>query len=385
MSTRHGRIGRAIAIFVGLIALVGGTSPASSARASGTPDVAKELQLAVEHYVGNHPTVPGAVLRVEAPQIGVSWEGASGRFVFGEHRPLEPSDAFRTASVTKTFTAAAVLRLSEQGEVALGDPIATYLPHKLVRRIAVIAHRSYGRLMTIRQLLNHTSGVYDYATDPSWRDEVLADPQRTWRPRELVQVAIRGGDPYFSPGRGFHYSDTGYVLLGLIVRRVTGLPLAAAYRELLPISELGLDDTYLEGRELAPSGSNERAHQYIDEIDTTAWNPSFDNFGGGGLVSTAADLDVFMRALFEGRVFTRPKTLDAMLRVSRHANYALGLFRDREVDRRAWNHTGFFGSFMYFVPSLDLSFAGSVNQANAPSAGLVRSVIRIVDEAEGGR
>jgi CubicO group peptidase (beta-lactamase class C family) len=92
-----------------------------------------------------------------------------------------------------------------------------------------------------------------------------------------------------------------------------------------------------------------------------------------------------MRALFEGRVFTRPKTLDALLRVSRHANYALGLFRDREVDRRAWNHTGFFGSFMYFVPSLDLSFAGSVNQANAPSVGLVRSVIRIVDEAEDGR
>jgi len=129
----------------------------------------------------------------------------------------------------------------------------------------------------------------------------------------------------------------------------------------------------------------ERAHQYIDDIDTTEWNPSFENFGGGGLVSTAADLDVFMRALFEGRVFTRPKTLDALLRVSRHANYALGLFRDREVDRRAWNHTGFFGSFMYFVPSLDLSFAGSVNQANAPSVGLVRSVIRIVDEAEDGR
>ena len=85
-----------------------------------------------------------------------------------------------------------------------------------------------------------------------------------------------------------------------------------------------------------------------------------------------------MRALFERRVFTRAKTLDALLRVSRHANYALGLFR-------AWNHTGFFGSFMYFVPSLDLSFAGSVNQANAPSVGLVRSVIRIVDEAEDGR
>lgn len=385
MNARHGRIARALAIILGLVALVGGTSPASSAHASSTPDVAQELQLALERYVANHPTVPGAVLRVEAPQIGLSWEDARGRFAFGEDRPLEPSDAFRTASVTKTFTAAAVLRLSEQGDLALGDPIAAYLPNKLVRRIAVIDHRSYGRLITIRQLLNHTSGVYDYAIDPGWRDEVLADPHRTWRPRELVHVAIRGGDPYFRPGRGFHYSDTGYVLLGLIVRRITGLPLAGAYRELLPISELGLDDTYLEGREPAPAGSNERAHQYIDEIDTTQWNPSFDNFGGGGLVSTAADLDIFMRALFEGRVLTGPKALDAMLRVSRHANYALGLFRDHEVDRRAWNHTGFFGSFMYFVPSLDLSFAGSVNQANAPSVGLVRSVIRIVDDAEAGR
>lgn len=385
MNTRHGHVGRALAIFVGLLALVGGTVPASSARAPSTSDVASELERALERYVTNHPTVPGAVLRVEAPGIGLSWEGANGLFAFGQDHPLQPIDAFRTASVTKTFTAATVLRLVEEGRLSLGDSIATYLPRKLVRRIAVINHRSYGRLITVRQLLNHTSGVYDYATDPGWRDEVLADPQRTWRPRDLVQVAIRNGDPYFRPGRGFHYSDTGYVLLGLIVQRVTGLPLAAAYRALLPLSELGLDDMYLEGREPPPAGSSERAHQYIDDIDTTAWNPSFDSFGGGGLVATAADLDTFIRALFEGRVFTYPTTLDAMLRVSRYANYALGLFRDREVGRRAWNHTGFFGSFMYYVPSLDLSFAGSVNQATAPTVGLVRSVIRIIDEAEAGR
>jgi D-alanyl-D-alanine carboxypeptidase len=385
MNRRHGRVGQAIAIFVGLVALLGGTVPGSSARASSTSDVAEDVRLALERYVSIHPNVPGAILRVEAPEIGLSWEGASGRFAFGEDRPLEPTDAFRTASVTKTFTAATVLRLVEDGRLSLGDSIARYLPRKLVRRIAVIDHRSYGRLITVRQLLNHTSGVYDYATDPGLRDEVLADPQRTWRPRELVHVAIRNDEPYFRPGRGFHYSDTGYVLLGLIVQRVTGLPLAAAYRALLPLSELGLDDTYLEGREPPPAGSSERAHQYIEDIDTTVWNPSFDSFGGGGLVSTAADLDTFVRALFEGRVFTSPTTLDAMLRVSRHANYALGLFRDREVGRRAWNHTGFFGSFMYYVPSLDLSFAGSVNQATALTVGLVRSVIRIVDDAEAGR
>jgi len=382
----YGRFCRAIAIILAVIAMprsaMAATAPPPDPKASG---VAQELRDALKRYVVSHPKVPGAVLSVDAPGIGLSWAGADGRFAFGDDQPLEPTDAFRTASVTKTFTAAAVLRLAEEGELSLGDSITAYLPHGLVRRIDQINHQSFGRRITIRELLDHTSGVYDYATDPGWRAAVLADPQRTWRPRELVRVAIRNGDPYFRPGRGFHYSDTGYTLLGLIIERVTKLPLAAAYRALLPISELGLNDTSLEGRETAPAGSAERAHQYINHIDTTNWNPSFDNFGGGGLVSTADDLDTFIRALFDGRVFDKSSTLAAMLRVSRHANYALGLFRDHEVGLRAWEHTGFFGSFMYFVPSLDLSFAGSVNQAATPSIGLVRSVIRIIEAAEAAR
>jgi D-alanyl-D-alanine carboxypeptidase len=386
MTTRLGRFSRTLATLVVVTALAScNVAAASRPRDAMTPDVAGELQGAFERFVADHPKVPGAVLDVDAPSIGLSWAGAAGRFAFSDDRPIESTDAFRTASVTKTFTAAAVLRLVEEGELSLGNSIAGYLPNGLVRRIDVIDDHSFGRRITVRQLLNHTSGIYDYATDPGWRADVQADPQRTWQPRELVHVAIRNGDPYFPPGRGFHYSDTGYTLLGLIVQEVTDLPLAAAYRALLPISRLGLDDTYLEGREPAPAGAAGRAHQYIDDVDTVDWNPSFDNFGGGGLISTADDLDSFVRALFDGEIFDEPSTLTTMLRVSRHANYALGLFRDREVGLRAWNHTGFFGSFMYFVPSLDLSFAGSVNQATTPSVGLVRSVIRIVRTAEAAR
>jgi D-alanyl-D-alanine carboxypeptidase len=380
MNATHGIARRASTTVVVIVALAAGMTPARATEGSGVPTNLR-LRAALELYVAEHPSVPGAVLHVEAPALGLSWEGASGLFAFDEDRPQASTDPFRTASVTKTFTAAAMLRLVEEDELSLGDSIADHLPTGLVQRIAVIDHRSYGRRITIRQLLNHTSGVYDYATDPGWRTDVLADPQRLWRPRELVHVAIRSGAPYFRPGRGFHYSDTGYVLLGLIIEHVTRLPLAEAYRELLPIAELGLDHTYLEGREPTPADTGDRAHQYIDEIDTTSWNPSFDNFGGGGLVSTAGDLDSFIRALFEGRVFSESSTLRSMLRVSRHADVALGLFGDRVVGRRAWNHTGFFGSFVYYVPSLDLSFAGSMNQATASNLGLIRSVIRIVEDA----
>jgi len=385
MHTSHRTVRRALVVLMGVAALAGCVTAAPPPAVAKDPDTAMRLQAAIEHFVSTHPGVPGAVLHVEAPRLGLNWQGASGLFAFGEEKPLAPTDAFRTASVTKTFTAATVLRLVEEGALSLGDPVVHYLPPGLICQLSTIDHVCYGRRITIRQLLNHTSGVYDYATDPTWRAQVLADPQRTWRPRELVRVAIRNGEPYFRPGQGFQYSDTGYVLLGLIIQRVTGLPLARAYRNLLPFARLGLGHTYLEGREPVPAEASERAHQYINAIDTTHWNPSFDTFGGGGLVSTAADLDTFIRALFEGRIYEHPSTLHTMLQVSRHANYALGLFRDQEEGRVAWNHTGFFGSFMYFVPSLDLSFAGSVNQATTPSIGLVRSVIRVIADAEAAR
>jgi D-alanyl-D-alanine carboxypeptidase len=349
------------------------------ARAVG---VRSELQSVLDGYVSAHADlIPGAVLHVQAPRLGLDWEGASGLFQFGDDRPLAPTDPFRTASVTKTFTAATALRLVESGKLSLDDRISKYLSRDLVRRVHVLNGRSYGNRITIRQLLDHTSGVYDYAMDEAWITEVIGDPQRTWTPLELLDVAITHGTPYFVPGEGFHYSDTGYVLAGLVIEKASGLRLHEAYRRYLSFDELGLDGTYLEFHEAPPPGARPRAHQYfpVGPIDATDWNPTFDTFGGGGLVSTAHDLDAFVRALFEGRVFDRRRTLRTMLTVSRYSDYALGIEKVQLEGETAWTHNGFFGAFMYYVPSLDLSFGGSEDIlpiTNAELAGAVVSTVR---------
>jgi D-alanyl-D-alanine carboxypeptidase len=210
---------------------------------------------------------------------------------------------------------------------------------------------------------------------------VVRDPQRTWTPLCLVDEALARGKPYFLPGTGFRYSDTGCVLLGLIIEKVTGRPLARAYRRLV-LDPLRLRHTYLEHWERAPAGEPPRAHQYLDQYDTWDWNPTFDTFGGGGLVSTAGDLTTFIRGLFAGRIFARRQTLAAMrVRNPFSGDYALGIEGvEKGTSRHAptvWGHDGFFGAFMYYWPARRISITGSINTFS-PNPTIVPAVLNVL-------
>lgn len=351
------------------------------------PDSAGGLTSALHATLGSYlawrPLVPGAAASVTAP--GVHAEVAVGRrslpaFLPGQR--LSPRDPFRSASVTKTFTAAAVLRLTETGALTLDDPIARYLPGDLVDRLHVrdVAGTkvSSGRRITVHLLLNHTSGVRDYGTDPVWLARVAAAPHLVWTPHELVEHAIAAGEPYADPGREFHYSDTGYLLLAMILERVTARPLAEAYRALLPMHLLPA--TWLEGREPPPPGAGARASQYVGPLDLADHHPSYDTFGGGGLVTTVADLDAFARALFTGVVFTRPGTLTAMLLTVPDGSgdaYGLGIGRRTLAGETVWLHTGFLGGALAYVPRLRLSVGVTTNQTLAAPGPLLAAAIEL--------
>src|SRR5205809_483841 len=165
----------------------------------------------------------------------------------------------------------------------------------------------------VRNLLQHTSGLYDYADDHAFQAFVVSHPRHRWTRAEQIQFAMTHGKPLFPPGTDFHYSDTGYILLGEILERVTGQGLGAAYRSLLHFDRLGLGQTYLETLEPKPPHAAPRAHQYLGGIDTAGFDPSFDLYGGGGLVSTVRDLDRFHRALLTGQVHEKPATPRTML------------------------------------------------------------------------
>lgn len=294
---------------------------------------------------------------------------------------------FRTASLSKTFTAALTLRLWEERALDLDDTLDRHLPAVLCARLP----RFDGHPITIRLLLNHRSGLYDYATDAQFVAEVAAAPLREWSPQDLLDAALRQGSPYFAPGQGLAYSDTGYVLLGLIIERCSGMPLARAYRRHL-LDQLGLRHTYLEGHEPA-NADIEVASAFAGTIDTSGFNPSFDTFGGGGLISTAVDLDRFITALMRGQVYTRTQTLTVMLEGTeappgsgtRKTRTACGLSEFEIAGQRLWGHLGHWNSFMLYQPKADLALCGSFNQAQADprQVALLEAAVRDALEWDG--
>ncbi|HYP52905.1 MAG TPA: serine hydrolase domain-containing protein, partial [Pyrinomonadaceae bacterium] len=333
-----------------------------------------ELQKLLAAEVAANPSLPGELLHVHAPRLGLDVSLAAGLFERASKRPLDPRHGFRVASVTKTFTAAAVLRLYESGRLKLDDPIRRHLPAEYNSALEAGGYRT--RDITVRQLLTHTSGIHDYATDPQYFAAAERDPRRRWTRAEQVRAAVSWGKPHFAPGAGYHYSDTGYVLLGEIVERLTGQPLAGAFRALLDFPRLGLDETYLETLESVPAGAGELSHPYFGDIDGMLIDASFDLYGGGGLVSTTEDLARFYRALLRGRVFRRASTLETMLTIpptnerSPGGAYAMGISRRRIGGHTCWGHTGFWGTSAYHCPAPDVTIVRHYNQAR-PGGGFV--------------
>ena len=289
---------------------------------------------------------------------GVDASAASGSLDRGSTDPLPADASFRIASVTKTFTAASIYRLAEQGLLSTDDTLeAAGLPQDL---LALLQSDGYDlEHITVAQVLNHSSGIFDYAFGPGspYVEVVLADPAHVWTRAEQVAFAMEHGAPVGAPGEVGHYSDTGYVLLGAIIEARTGLPYGDAMAELLDFDELGLTHTYLETPGTTPT--TPLAHQYFGDTDSTGWDASIDLYGGGGLVSTTHDLAVFFEALATGGVFDDAETFTAMSTVvGPDPSMAQGLFVTTDSDGSGlvcYGHEGFWGVSAHTCPGLGLT------------------------------
>jgi len=242
----------------------------------------------------------------------VVFDGVAGLSDRETHTPLTSSDRFRIYSITKTFTAVLVLQLVDEGVLTLDDTVSQWLDDPAVARIPNVDK------ITIRQLLTHTSGVYDYynGAGSAFVDDAItgegADWSKVWTPQEVlayVDGARHGAD--FDPGQGVNYSDTGYILLGLIVEQAGGQSVA---KQLLTriLDPLGLADTFFAAAEPVPGGTVEGYHRLGDDlINVSGINLSW-AWTQGGMVSTTEDLARFADALFSGDLI-EPASLEAML------------------------------------------------------------------------
>jgi D-alanyl-D-alanine carboxypeptidase len=362
-----------------------------------TDGVDEALMKLVDGVVRDNYNVHTVALSVDSPMLGVDWRGAAGVADPGSAEQMTADRPVRIASNTKTYVSATVLRLVEEGRMGVDDPIATLLPDDMVALLIGGGYRA--EKMTVRHLLTHTSGLFDHSDSQQYGDAILADPQHRWTRTEQLEAAMAWGEPWGAPGEIYTYCDTGYVLLGDIIERVSGRPLPEAVRSLLRFDALNLRSTWWEDLEPAPAGLSKRAHQFIDDVDIFGFDPSFDLFGGGGLVSTVSDMAAFYRALFTGGVFSDPTTLDLMLTTVEGARprpdadaaahapgvYRMGVWVDELAGVRLYAHSGFWGTAAVFVPELDLAVAATVNQNKAKDAlwEMVGRSIAIVRQEQG--
>jgi D-alanyl-D-alanine carboxypeptidase len=285
--------------------------------------------------------VPGAM--VFAQDRHRRWTVSSGTGELGVDRPIRPWDRVRVASNTKMFVAAVVLQLVGEGTVGLDTPIEQYLP-------GLVRGNGYdGARITVRQLLQHTSGMADYIND------VLSDPDANnhpWRPEELVELGL-SHPPLFDPGTGWAYSNTGYIVLGMLVEAVTGNDVGAEITDRL-IRPLGLwQTTYPQAGDKRIRGPH--VHGYYafpgqPVADVTELEPSLPG-AAAALISTGPDLTRFVRALLAGKVL-RPDLLTQMLTTvpAEGPDYGLGI---REIPLPcggvAWGHAGNMPGFDSFT------------------------------------
>jgi D-alanyl-D-alanine carboxypeptidase len=358
-----------------VVAVVAGLCIGSSAAADHGHNATRDAMDAEVQQAG----APGVLGRAE--DGGGVWSGASGVADRRTHRPRLAQDRFRIGSLTKPFIATVLLELEAEGKLDLDDTVERWLPG------TVRGQGNDGRRVTLRQLLRHTSGVYDFAVEPRVEDAYfgpgfLAHRYDTHAPTVLVRTAT-AHSPYFAPGTKWRYSNTNYVLAGMVVEKVTGHSYAREVDRRI-IRPLGLRDTSLPGTSAAIPGMHGRAYSTLLRSgsrapvhDVTRLNPSIAG-ASGEMISSNGDLIRFMRALLSGEVLPsrQLQEMKSTVRADGGYRYGLGLTQYRlSCGITLWGHEGTIqGSRSTAVTTADGSHSAAFN-INGDWAGETKPLI----------
>ncbi|MEU0188681.1 serine hydrolase domain-containing protein [Streptomyces afghaniensis] len=336
---RHARTILTAATAVALSAALAG--PAVAAPPTGGHDATRQ---AVRAALADG--VPGVTVRVQ--QGHRTWAATAGVGNLETGKPRSTRDHYRVASISKTFVATVVLQLEAEGRLSLDDTVEKWLPG------VVRGNGHDGRKVTLRQLLNHTSGIFDYLADPAFqRTYMTADGFMKHRfdeadPEELLAFAM-ANKPYFTPGTTFEYSNTNYLLAARVIEKATGNDDYGDEIDRRIIAPLHLTSTSVPTTRVTLPRPSSRAYSKLARTDT---GPTYDvtelnarlAYGSGQMVSSSADLNRFYSALLRGSLLPpeQLKKMKTTVPSSRDTSrYGLGL-----VDRKlscgvhVWGHDG---------------------------------------------
>ncbi|MDT9664863.1 D-alanyl-D-alanine carboxypeptidase [Rhodococcus sp. OAS809] len=281
-------------------------------------------------------SIPGAVVHLSTPELG-SWTQSFGVADIETSTPMTNDSIMRVGSVTKMIVATIALQLVEAGGFHLDDTVHSILPEL-----------SIDPAVTVKQLLNMTSGLPDYTSD-EFVDALLAAPSRVWTPEGLLEVAFES-EQHFAAGTAFEYCNTNYIILGLLIEHLTGTDIADIAQTTI-FGPLGMNSTALppltDKATKLGSADLRGYHRHNDEfIDATDVNPSW-AWTAGNAVSTADDLSVFVGALVRGDLLTASLQRERLrsVPVIDNVRYGLGI---ADFDGM-WGHNGELPGFQSFA------------------------------------
>ena len=325
-----------------------------------------------------HLNAPGLSLAIRLAD-GSVWTSVIGSAELPPNQwDVAADTAFSAGSITKTFVAAVVMQLVDEGKLSLSDPLSRWLP-------------SYpnARKIQIQHLLSHTSGVRDYFTNPRYESLVFGRPTHHWTTKEILGLVQQ--PLYFQPGTGYHYSNTDFVLLAMVVKQVTGTSIGRQIRTRL-LQPLGLDHTAFQDVEPVQLNSAHAYlrpnHQWVDWSDGTAYRPNTSAatvaWAAGAMLSTPTDLVRWAHALFGGTVVSSA-SLAQMVTFNRH-DYGLGVERffttnDAATQAVMWGHSGSLRGFeaqMWYVPSRDVTITLMSNRGNQALRPIIQQLLAIL-------
>lgn len=304
--------------------------------------------------------------------------------------PMKPNDVMLAGSVGKTYVAAVALQLISEGKFSLDDKISKYLGKE-----EWFARLPNSSDITIRHLMSHTSGLVRYEFNPKFLKDLTADPQKYWKPVELISYLF-DEKAAFEAGKGWDYSDTNYIVLGMIIEKVTGKKYydLAINRVLKPLKltmTKPQDGPVIKGLVQGYAGEGNPfggADEMIKDGRFTI-NPQFE-WCGGGMASTAGDLAKWAKAMYEAKAFDK-KMLDEMLKgtpapmLGRDAQYGLGVIIRRTPAGITYGHSGFFPGYMtdmMYFPEKKMSLVVQVNSSVPQEIGrpLGRVLVEMSEE-----
>ncbi|MFD8432824.1 serine hydrolase domain-containing protein [Streptomyces coelicoflavus] len=275
--------------------------PAPASRSADQRGPAEEaLRAAIAGLPNQYATA--ALVRVGTP--GGDWHGSAGVRDLASGRPAHPDARFRAGSITKVVTAATVLRLAAQDEIDLDAPVQGYLPDLFTP--------DFEQPISVRHLLNHTSGIKPGDSFGDDFAEVYAHRYETLTPQQVAASAIAKGPEDFVPGKRQQYLNINYTILGLLIEKVTGRSYASEATRLV-LRPAGMHHTYFPGTDPRIRGPHNRGYQAVERpdgttrlVDVAEWNQA-DRWAAGDMISTTADLEKLLTKLFRGRIVPQPE------------------------------------------------------------------------------